>query len=83
MQVKLTLAQFEILHAHLAKDNRELFLILEANNIEPLIFELDDKVMDEIRDWAMDKQVFLGFHSDYNLNQNGIILESLIDLLYL
>jgi len=45
-------------------------------------FELDDDVAEDIREWALEKQVVLGFDIDYNMNQNGIILESLIDLLY-
>jgi len=82
MQVKLTPVQYDFLKVNLGKEKPELFSALNIKDMDSFNFELDDDVAEDIREWALEKQVVLGFDIDYNMNQNGIILESLIDLLY-
>lgn len=50
---------------------------------QSIIIEIDDDIVDEIRDWAMDKQIEVGFNIDYELNSEGKILEGIIDAFYI
>jgi hypothetical protein len=50
---------------------------------QSITIEIDDDIVDEIRDWAMDKQVEVGFNIDYELNSEGKILEGIIDAFYI
>ena len=44
--------------------------------------ELNENLANKIRDWAGEKQQMIGYDEDYELTEDGKILESIIDKLY-
>ena len=50
--------------------------------IENESMELNNDLANEIRDWAGEKQQIIGYDEDYQLTEDGEILESIIDKLY-
>ncbi|MBJ7449409.1 MAG: hypothetical protein JHC93_03510 [Parachlamydiales bacterium] len=47
------------------------------------ILEFDDKEADKVRDLCLDEQQINGYDDDYQLTTEGLILESLIDKLFI
>ena len=43
---------------------------------------INEDIIDNIRDLCIDKLQIVGFDENYKLNKDGIILEELIDLFY-
>ncbi|WP_185218133.1 hypothetical protein [Sphingobacterium mizutaii] len=84
MIVKLNKNQFDYLSYSLSEEQEELKLKLrqvrKENNLA--FIDIDDDTAIDIRDWAMEKQVRVGFDINYELNPEGKILEELIDLFY-
>ena len=54
----------------------------ELKKIRSIEVKFDDKTALDIRDWASDKLDTHGFDENYELNEDGKILESLIDIFY-
>lgn len=44
--------------------------------------QVDDETMDEIRDWASERQQRVGFDKNYDLTPEGKLLEQIIDMFY-
>jgi hypothetical protein len=80
MIIKLDTRQYNFLKDTLGKDRAELFLYLSNGN--GIILEVKDEIAIEIRDWVGEKLQKEGFDENYELNENGKILEQLEDLLY-
>ena len=55
------------------------FTINAEKSIE---LELNDDLANKIRDWASEKQQIIGYDKDYELTEDGKILDSIIDKLY-
>ncbi|MFC3357012.1 MULTISPECIES: hypothetical protein [Sphingobacterium] len=84
MIVKLTKNQFDYLDYSLSEQEGALRTRLQINKENQFVFiELDEETADEIRDWAMDKQVQVGFDENYELTSEGTILEELVDAFYI
>jgi len=82
MIVKLNKNQFDYLSYSFSEEQNKL--ILKQTRIENNFIFIDisyDEVI-YIRDWAMDKQIQIGFDMDYELTSEGKILEEIIDLFY-
>lgn len=57
--------------------------IIENNKLTIFSMEIEDiDILDNIRDWAIDRQMFIGFDSDYNLTKEGLLLQEIIDIFY-
>lgn len=83
MIISLTEKQFDYLENNI-KNQEQLNIdwhVKRKNKF--VIVEVDDDIVDEIRDWAMDKQVQIGFDGNYELNLEGEILEEIIDAFYM
>lgn len=80
MNIKLNVKQFELLEKHLSVERPDLFKFFKDNS--NLIFQINEDIACEVRDWAGDKLQKEGFGFDYNLNESGLILEQLVDLFY-
>jgi len=80
MKVKLNNKQYEFVRKHLASERPDLFKFFEVSN--DLVFEIDEDTAFKVRDWAGEKLQREGFDINYELNDAGIILEELEDLLY-
>ena len=80
MIIKLDTRQYNFLKDTLGKDRAELFLYLSNGN--GIILEVKDEIAIEIRDWVGEKLQKEGFDENYELNENGKILEQLEDLLF-
>ena len=80
MIIKLDTKQYNFLKDTLGKDRAELFVYLSNGN--GIILEVKDEIAIEIRDWVGEKLQKEGFDENYELNENGKILEQLEDLLY-
>lgn len=84
MIVKLTKNQFEYLDYSLSEQEGVLKSRLQIKKEDQFVFiELDEETANEIRDWAMDKQVQVGFDENYELTSEGAILEELADAFYI
>lgn len=81
MKVKLNIEQFNFLQEHLANERANLFKFFKNN--DGLVFEMDEDIACEVRDWAGEKLQKEGFDINYELNKTGAILEQLEDLLYI
>ncbi|MEI8076014.1 MAG: hypothetical protein WCH78_14795 [Bacteroidota bacterium] len=80
MIIKLDTKQYNFLKDTLGKDRAELFVYLSNGN--GIILEVKDEIAIEIRDWVGEKLQKEGFDENYELNENGKILEQLEDLLF-
>ncbi|WP_026750521.1 hypothetical protein [Sediminibacterium sp. C3] len=80
MIVKLSANQYEFLKNTLGKERSDLFKHLSNGN--GVAIGINDEVVIEIRDWVGEKLQKEGFDENYELNENGKILEQLEDLLY-
>jgi len=80
MIIKLDTKQYNFLKDTLGKDRAELFVYLSNGN--GITLEVKDEIAIEIRDWVGEKLQKVGFDENYELNENGKILEQLEDLLY-
>jgi hypothetical protein len=80
MRIKLNSKQYEFLKQNLSVERADLFKYF--NNSGSLIFEIDGDTAIKIRDWVGERLQTDGFDSNYELNENGAILEQLEDLLY-
>ena len=64
------------------KDNNQIELSkmsIISNKSHFYLLILDENSADEIREWALEKKVRVGFDEKYNLNEEGKILENVID----
>jgi len=84
MIVRLNINQFDYLNNSFCIEQEELRLRLNEVSIENqfIIIKIDEELAIDIRDWAMDKQMQIGFDINYELTSEGKILEELIDLFY-
>jgi hypothetical protein len=83
MLIKLSTQQYEYLNSKLPLKRAGLLKKLKVGQINRNQFELDEDLMDTIRDWAIDRLIEVGLDKDYNLNAEGLILDDLVDLLYI
>jgi len=79
MIIKFSKEEIIFLKNFFFKENQHVELIIEKNNS----IALNDDLINEIRDWAGERQQIIGFDEDYELTPDGKILESIIDKLYL
>lgn len=85
MIVKLTTKQFDYLIYSFAEEQDALRFKLMQNRKDNqlVVMEVDEDVADEIRDWASNELQKKGFDIDYELTDEGEILEELIDIFYI
>lgn len=84
MIVKLNKNQKNYLDNSFSEELKYLKSKVKIKKEHSFIFiELDDETADEIRDWAMDKQIEIGFDLNYELTPVGKILEELADAFYI
>ncbi len=83
MIVKLNKKQFDYLNDSLIKMQESLKLKLYiVDKAQYILIETNEETADEIRDWANEELQKKGFNIDYDLTNEGKILESLIDSFY-
>ncbi|MDD2794010.1 MAG: hypothetical protein PHD73_12580 [Sediminibacterium sp.] len=80
MIVKLSTSQYEFLKNTLGRERIDLFEHLSNGN--GIALEVKDEFAIEIRDWVGERLQREGFDENYELNEQGKILEQLEDLLY-
>jgi hypothetical protein len=81
VQLNETLCNY--LRANLSIEREDLFKFFnETNENEKCVFEISEDVAIEVRDWAAEKLQKEGFSEKYELNDEGIKLEQLIDIFY-
>ena len=85
MIVKLTTKQFDYLIYSFTEEQDALRFKLMQNRKDNqlVVMEVDEDVADEIRDWASNELQKKGFDIDYELTDEGEILEELIDIFYI
>ncbi|AMA49765.1 hypothetical protein [Flavobacterium covae] len=77
MKVKFSKDELNLLKNNFFKDKTNYdFAVKESE-----IINIDNSFADEIRDWALEEQQLIGFDEDYELTQEGKILENIIDKL--
>lgn len=82
LKVHLNKSQDEYLKQHLLIQKKEMFdYIVYTSKNENIIIEVSEDTADEIRDWAGERLQEVGFDANYNLTDEGVILEQLVDLL--
>lgn len=74
MKVKLKKEELEYLKSTFFSDS--------VDDLGNTYIDLSENYIDEIRDWASERQQMIGFDEDYNLNDEGKLLESIIDKLH-
>jgi len=82
MLVEFTSEHLNYLNTHLSMERKDLLNLLESNNVEGSKFELDENQMCEIRDWANERLIKVGFDENYELREEGKTLEGLVDFLF-
>lgn len=83
MQVTLTKKQFDYLELHLDKDRPDLAKQLRASGTgKKIVVELSEEAASDVRDWASEQLQKRGFNENYDVNEEGQLLEDLIDVLY-
>jgi hypothetical protein len=85
MQVSISKKEYDFLKNHLCKYSHELYSKLRIANIENITIKLeniDEDSIDDIREWAIEYNLEIGFDDNYNANEEGKILNSIIDKFY-
>jgi hypothetical protein len=84
MIIKLNKNQFDYLSYSLSEEQKALKLRLKqiSRDSNFIFIDVDDDTAIDIRDWAMDKQVQMGFDVNYELTTDGELLGELIDAFY-
>ncbi|TVZ27857.1 hypothetical protein JM83_2925 [Gillisia sp. Hel_I_86] len=87
MEVRLKKNTIDYLLNALNRENEDIFLQLKLNEKSILDsagynFKIEEDLADVIRDWAMDKQQIVGFDEDYELTNEGEMLQEIIDKFY-
>ena len=83
MIVKLSITQFSYLKDYLNKDEKNLkFKFSEGRNGKSKFIEINKDTANEIRDLASEELQKSGFDENYELNEEGKVLESLIDIFF-
>ena len=78
MIIKFSKEEIFFLKNSFFKENADFELIIVNNNS----IKLNEDLINEIRDWAGEKQQIIGFDENYALTNDGEILENIIDKLY-
>jgi hypothetical protein len=83
MTVKLNKNQFTYLNDTLLKGREDILKTFEMvtpnSNVS---FVIDDDIADKIRDMAGERLQSVGFNINYELTDEGKMLEDLVDLFY-
>jgi hypothetical protein len=83
MIVKLKTYQFDYLNKNLSDKQDVIELNWKIKKRNDFVFvEIESEDADKIRDWAIDEQSLLGFDSNYELTEEGTILQELIDVFF-
>lgn len=78
MKIKLSLDELVYLRLTLLQDKEEFRVIFKNETTDIWV---DENIADQISDWASEKLQVVGFDENYNLTEEGIILEGIIDRL--
>ena len=82
MIIKLNRDQMDYLNDNLFENSEDLILKLKINKVGNCFWiELDNVTSNEIRDWANLQLQYRGFDANYELTEEGEILDKLIDTL--
>lgn len=79
MKFKISEQEKEYLKSACTKEDLIFSDILKGDSN---ILDIDEYIADMIRDWANNKLQVVGFDLNYNLTDEGKILESLVDKLF-
>ena len=84
MIIKLNRDQMDYLNDNLFENREDLILKLKINKVGNCFWiELDNVTSNEIRDWANLQLQYRGFDANYELTEEGEILDKLIDTLFI
>ncbi len=82
MIIKLNRDQMDYLNDNLFENREDLILKLKIDKIGNCFWiELDNATSNEIKDWANLQLQYRGFDANYELTEEGEILDKLIDTL--
>ena len=82
MIIKLNRDQMDYLNDNLFENREDLILKLKINKVGNCFWiESDNVTSNEIRDWANLQLQYRGFDANYELTEEGEILDKLIDTL--
>ena len=79
IHIKLTQQEFEYLMENCQFANA-IPIICKNNNFMEICVNIN--LAESIREWALDELEIKGFDENYELNLDGKILETLVDLFY-
>lgn len=79
MYIKLRKNEFDYLIKHYKFADLISICLQNQNFIKVYV---DVNIAENIREWALDELESKGFDEEYNLNPDGKILQSLVDLFY-
>jgi hypothetical protein len=84
MTIKLAETEREYLVTVVLKNHSSLMNIIEQSTKEKgkFLIDIDNVLADEIRDLCSEQLQKSGFDENYNLNEEGKMLEKLIDIFY-
>lgn len=83
MKVKLNKHVFEYLKECLSLEKSDLIQSFSFKEGErKTVIEVNDDIACEIRDWADDRLLKVGFDQDYELTKEGQILQDIVDIFY-
>ncbi|HTE02122.1 MAG TPA: hypothetical protein VK668_22695 [Mucilaginibacter sp.] len=80
MNIQLTSTEFNYLILTFFTERPDFRMFAGSDNV---LSNIDEDVVDEIRDWAGERLQKVGFDENYDLNQEGVILDSIVDKLYI
>lgn len=84
MKFKLLQSEKEYLVNKVLNDNIQILSVIQITETANKNYELyvEFEIIDEIRDVCSEKLQLIGFDKHYNLNEDGKMLEKLIDIFY-
>ena len=82
IRIKLNKNEYQYLH-RMKFISKSSAIISNPKEKDILIFECTEDQADEIRDKCGEKLQFVGFNEKYELTEEGILLETLIDKFFI
>lgn len=83
MQLTISKTQYEYLLEHFSKENMTIWQHVEFQHGDKgVVLTIEADLADDIQDWASERLLIVGFDLDYKLNDEGRILEELIDIFF-
>lgn len=81
MNIKLNKSHFSIIEKYLKEERPDLYQNIYLN-LQSVYTDMDEDSLIDIHDWCVEKLQIVGFDENWELNEEGKVIDELIDIFY-